>query len=179
MIPHLETERLVLREWRAADFDWVAALHADDEVMKFLGGTMERGDAWRALAATIGQWSLRGYGTWAVERKSDHKLVGRVGLIHPDGWPQVEVGWTLARPFWGQGYASEAAQAALNYAFLTLPVERMISCIDSENRASQSVAARIGETKGEKRTLRASGHDFEVDIWSISRDEWQRRLSKA
>jgi len=179
MIPRLETMRLVLREWRADDFDALAEFYADAEVAKFLGGVMERTDAWRALAVAIGHWSLRGYGTWAVERKSDRALVGRVGLIHPEGWPQVELGWTLGRPYWGQGYASEAAAAALDYAFLTQTVERMISCIDPDNTPSQAVAMRIGETRGERRTLRSAGKDFDVDIWAIERGEWQRRRGGA
>jgi len=179
MIPRLETARLTLREWRADDFDSLAQFYADAAVMKFLGGVMERTDAWRALAGAMGHWGMRGYGTWAVERKSDRALVGRVGLIHPEGWPAVEVGWTLGRPYWGQGYASEAAAAALDYAFLTQPVDRMISCIDPENTPSQAVAQRIGETKGERRTLRSAGKDFDVDIWSIARGEWQRRRSAA
>ncbi len=179
MIPRLETARLTLREWRAEDFETLAQFYADAEVMKFLGGVMERGDAWRSLAVSIGHWSLRGYGTWAAERKSDGALVGRVGLIHPEGWPAVEVGWTLGRPYWGHGYASEAAAAALDYAFLTQPVDRMISCIDPDNTPSQAVAERIGETKGERRTLRNAGRDFDVDIWGIARDEWQRRRAAA
>jgi RimJ/RimL family protein N-acetyltransferase len=179
MIPRLETPRLVLREWRAGDFDTLAEFYADPEVMKFLGGTMERNDAWRSLAGAIGHWSLRGYGTWAVERKSDGALVGRVGLINPEGWPGLELGWTLGRPYWGQGFASEAAAVALGYAFTTQPVERMISCIDPENEASQAVAERIGETKGERRMLRTGGKDFPVDIWSIARGEWQRRRHAA
>jgi RimJ/RimL family protein N-acetyltransferase len=179
MIPRLETERLVLRAWCAEDFDVLAEFYADHEVMTFLGGVMERSDAWRSLAGSIGHWFLRGYGTWAVERKSDRALVGRVGLIHPEGWPSLELGWTLGRPYWGKGYASEAAVAALDYAFLTQPVERMISCIDPENKASQAVAQRIGETRGERRTLRSAGKDFDVDIWSIARGEWQRRRAAA
>jgi len=179
MIPRLETARLTLREWRAEDFDALAQFYADAEVMKFLGGVMERSDAWRALAGAMGHWAMRGYGTWAVERKSDRALVGRVGLIHPEGWPAVEVGWTLGRPYWGLGYASEAAAASLDYAFLTQKVDRMISCIDPENTPSQAVAQRIGETKGERRTLRSAGKDFDVDIWSIARGEWQRRRSAA
>ncbi len=179
MIPCIETERLRLREWRPTDFDALASIYADAETMKFLGGVMERNDAWRALAGAMGHWGMRGYGTWAVERKADNALVGRVGLIHPDGWPGLEVGWTLGRPYWGRGYASEAAAASLNFAFLTQSVERMISCIDPENRPSQAVAERIGETKGERRTLRSAGRDFDVDIWSITRDEWQRRSAKA
>lgn len=179
MIPRLETQRLVLREWRADDLDTLAAFYSDEDVMKFLGGVMERNDVWRSLASGIGHWTLRGYGTWAVERKSDAALVGRVGLINPEGWPGLEVGWTLGKPYWGQGYASEAAEAALRYAFLTQPVERMISCIDPDNAASQAVAMRIGESKGEFRHLRISGKDHPVDIWSITRGEWQRRAASA
>jgi len=179
MIPRLETERLVLREWRGDDFDTLAQIYSDVEVMKFLGGTMERNDAWRALAGAIGHWALRGYGTWAVERKADSALVGRVGMINPEGWPGLEIGWTLGRPYWGQGYASEAAAAALRFAFLTQPVERMISCIDPDNRPSQAVAVRIGETKGERQSIRAGGKDYPVDIWSITRGEWQQRTAAA
>ena len=177
MIPRLRTERLILREWRAADFDTLADFYGDDETMRFLGGAMTRGDAWRALASTIGHWTMRGYGTWAVEREADGALMGRVGLIHPEGWPQVECGWTLGRAYWGQGYASEAAAAALRYAFMTQPVERMISLIDPDNIASQAVARRIGETRGERQMLHISGKDFSVDVWQITRGEWLQRIS--
>ena len=179
MIPRLETERLVLREWRAGDFDTLAVFYSDAEVMKFLGGVMERNDAWRSLAGSIGHWALRGYGTWAVERRSDGALVGRVGLINPEGWPGLELGWTLGRPYWGQGYASEAAAAGLRFAFLTQNVARMISCIDPDNKPSQAVAERIGETKGERTMLRSAGKEYPVDIWSITRGDWQRRQLRA
>jgi len=179
MIPRIETERLILRDWRAGDFDALAAFYSDAEVMKFLGGVMERNDAWRSLAGAIGHWHLRGYGTWAVERKSDGALVGRVGLLNPEGWPGLEVGWTLGKPYWGQGYASEAAAAARDYAFMTQPVTRVISCIDADNTPSQAVARRIGETRGEVALLRVAGKDLPVDIWSITRGEWLRRPSAA
>jgi RimJ/RimL family protein N-acetyltransferase len=176
MIPILETERLVLRGWKVEDFEPLAAFMADADVMKYLSGhPMSRGDAWRSLATTIGHWELRGYGLWAVERKSDSAMIGRIGLLNPEGWPALEVGWTLGKPYWGAGYATEAATAAMRYGFLTQKVERLISCIDPDNKASQAVAARLGETKGPKQQLTVNGETFTVDIWSISREEWEKR----
>jgi len=180
MIPRLETERLVLREFRAEDLDAFSAIVGDPDVMRYLSGSVQsRHEAWRNMAGGAGQWLLRGYGTWAVERKSDHAMMGRVGLVHPDGWPQVEVGWTLGKPYWGQGYATEAAQAALNYAFLTLPVEQMISLIDPDNKPSQAVATRLGETQGEKHQMTIAGKVFHFHIWGITREDWASRVKLA
>ena len=176
MIPRLETQRLILREFRAGDFEDYAAFLADPDVARYIApAPMTRDESWRSLAALIGHWHLRGYGRWAVEAKSDGAFMGMVGMINPEGWPGLEIGWTLGKAHWGKGYASEAAAAALRYAFLTQPVPRLISCIDPENVPSQAVAQRIGETRGERRALRVAGKDFPVDIWSITRDEWQRR----
>jgi RimJ/RimL family protein N-acetyltransferase len=176
MIPRLETERLILREYRSEDFEAFAAFMADPEVVRYLHGEpMPRADAWRMLAASIGHWALRGYGTWAVERKEDSAFIGRVGMINPEGWPGLEVGWTLGKPYWHQGYATEAAKASLRYAFATQPVTRIISCIDPDNKASQAVARRLGETKGEAHDLTIFGTSYKADIWSITRAEWQRQ----
>jgi RimJ/RimL family protein N-acetyltransferase len=146
---------------------------ADADVTRYLTGEpMARNDAWRSMAALIGHWTLRGYGRWAVERKSDHVLVGNVGLWNPEGWPALEVGWTLPKEFWGQGYASEAGRAAMNYGFLTQDVERLISVIDIGNAPSQKVAQRLGETRGERREMVINKKTFTVDIWSVSRQTW-------
>jgi RimJ/RimL family protein N-acetyltransferase len=176
MIPRLETERLILREYRPQDFEAFAAFMADPDVVRYLHGEpMARADAWRLLAAGIGHWTLRGYGTWAMERKSDGAFIGRVGLINPEGWPGLEVGWTLGKPYWRQGYATEAARASLRYAFLTQPVDRIISCIDAGNKPSQAVALKLGESKGPPQDIVIGGKTFTADIWSITRAQWQRQ----
>ena len=176
MIPQLRTERLVLRGFRQDDFEIYARSQADPEVVRYTSGTpVSRVDAWRSLAIMIGHWTLRGYGMWAVERRSDRAFLGRVGLWNPEGWPGLEVGWSLGKEYWGQGYATEAAHAAMGYAFLTQDIPLLISVIDVDNLASQHVAERLGETRGEQRVIEYQGKSFTTDVWSISREEWERR----
>ena len=178
MIPRLKTERLIMRGPGAQDFEAFAAMMAKPDVARYIApAPMSRADSWRALSSAIGHWHLRGYGGWTVERKSDGAFMGRVGMINPEGWPGLEIGWTLDQPFWGKGYATEAAAAAMRYAFLTQPVERLISNIDPKNAASQSVAKRLGETKGDRIALTIGGKDYPVDIWFITRQDWQKRTA--
>jgi RimJ/RimL family protein N-acetyltransferase len=141
----LETERLLLRQFRDDDLDALTAIGADLEVMEFLGPPMSRRDAWRAMAMVLGHWQLRGYGSWAVEERATGQLLGRIGLYNPEGWPGLEVGWTLARAAWGRGYATEGARASLDYALDTLGADHVISVIDPDNARSIAVAERLGE----------------------------------
>jgi RimJ/RimL family protein N-acetyltransferase len=152
----------------------------DPEVARYIApAPMTREESWRNMASSLGHWLLRGYGSWAVECKSDGAMIGRVGMINPQGWPGLEIGWTLGRPYWGQGFATEAAAATMRYAFLTQPAAKLISCIDPDNVASQAVARRLGESKGERTTLKLGAKDYPIDIWFITRDEWLRQTSAA
>lgn len=179
MIPTLQTERLILRGCKREDFEPYAQFMSDPDVRRYLGGSpIGRDEAWRNMAAIIGQWTLRGYGRWAVTRKSDGAFMGIAGLNYPEGWPGLEAAWTFGKEYWGRGYASEAGRASLDYAFLTQDVDRMISLIDPENIGSQRVAERVGETRGERRQMTFDGKTFTFDIWSITREEWQRRRAQ-
>ena len=169
MIPRLETPRLVMREWRDDDLDTHAAMSADPEVQRYLGGVLDRVQSWRSMAFHTGHWVLRGYGNWVVERKSDGVVIGRVGLWNPEGWFGIEVGSKLARHAWGQGYATEAATAAITWAFDQLDYDRLISVINPDNAASIRVAERLGMTKS---------HDADLDgqpvtIMTIDRATWR------
>jgi RimJ/RimL family protein N-acetyltransferase len=146
-IPILSTERLLLRPFRNADLEEYARIFSDPEVVRFLGDgkPLSRVDAWRQMAVILGHWELRGYGMWAVEEKQSGALIGRIGFWQPEGWPDFELGWTLGREWWGKGYATEGARAALSFAFEDLDREHVVSLIHPENRASIRVAERLGE----------------------------------
>jgi [ribosomal protein S5]-alanine N-acetyltransferase len=161
-VPVLETERLCLRLPAEADLEPLIAMLADPEVVEFLGGTpADREQSWRSLAAMIGHWVLRGYGLFSVEEKSTRQLVGRVGLLNPEGWPEPEVAWTIARPAWGKGYAGEAALAVLGWAAGPLRLPPPISLVDPANRRSARVAEKLGATVARRITF----HGSEVDVW--------------
>jgi RimJ/RimL family protein N-acetyltransferase len=163
----LETERLILRMFREADFEAHALICSEPEVMRFLGEgrPLDRFEAWRSMAMILGHWQLRGYGPWAVEERSSGKYIGRIGFFYPEGWPGFELGWVLGREYWGQGYASEGARRALDYAFAEMGRDHVISLIHPDNSPSIKVAERLGE-KIEGQT-ELFGH--QVLIYGISR----------
>ncbi len=145
-IPEVRTDRLTLRGLRDEDFDAYAAMLAHPDVARqlSLGQPVSREDAWRQMAAMVGHWVLRGYGHWAVVETASGAFLGRAGLWRPEGWPDVEVGWSLLPEHWGHGYATEAARASLRWARDELGREQVLSFIRPTNARSIAVVERLG-----------------------------------
>ncbi|MEO0518112.1 MAG: GNAT family N-acetyltransferase [Cyanobacteria bacterium P01_A01_bin.116] len=147
-IHELETTRLRLRQWIDADKVPFAQLNADVRVMEFFPNTLSklRSDA----VATQIQHAIaqNGWGFWAVDVKGKHPFIGMVGLNRPayelPFGPCVEVGWRLGYPYWGHGYATEAAKAAIAFGFETLNLEEIVSFTALVNVRSQAVMERLG-----------------------------------
>jgi RimJ/RimL family protein N-acetyltransferase len=158
MAPTLETPRLILRPWRDADIaDWTA-MGADEDVMEFFPSTYDR-----AKAESLATWMRErleadGYGWWAVEIKDGAPFAGVIALqdvpFEAHFTPALEVGWRLARPHWGHGYATEGARAALKFAFEDLDRDEVIAMTASINLRSERVMQRLGMT-------RDAGDDFD------------------
>lgn len=141
---NVETDRLLLRQWKESDFEAYAAYYADEEMARYVGGLHGRERAWRRLASLIGHWSLRGYGYWAVEEKSTGRFVGCAGLWLSDGWPELELGYWILRDMQGRGYATEAAVRSRDYAFDVVGAKSLVSYIHPENGPSKRVAEKAG-----------------------------------
>jgi RimJ/RimL family protein N-acetyltransferase len=146
----LQTPRLVLRQWREADLDPFAALNADPEVMRHFPAplTRQQSDALAERERTL--IVERGWGLWAVELVQGAAFIGFVGLAEPrfeaHFTPAVEVGWSLAREHWGNGYASEGARVAITFAFDDLGLDEIVSITTVGNDRSRSVMERLGMT---------------------------------
>jgi len=155
-IPQLETKRLRLRGFVAADIDAIASIYADPEVARFItmdGVPQSRLNTWKSMTNMMGHWALRGFGMWAVELKATQELIGFMGPHFPETWPGQEIGWAVARAHWGRGYATEGVRASLDYAFQTLRWPKVIHIINPANTRSIAVAEKIGSTKQDVWTM--------------------------
>ena len=171
----LETDRLLLRPPQAQDFEPWAAFIADEEAARHIGGVQPRPVAWRSFAAMIGVWHLQGFAFFSVIEKATGEWVGRLGPWNPEGWPGTEVGWSIARPHWGKGYAPEGATAATDWAFDQLGWSEVIHTIAEENVNSKAVAAKLGARLLRVDWLPAPHDQKPVEIWGQSREEWNAR----
>ena len=168
----LETERLLLRHQVIEDLDDLWALYCDPEITKYIpDAPRSREEAQEEL-----EWHMHGHpkhpelGLWATIHKETGKFIGRCGLLPwtIDDVNEVEVAYTIARNYWGQGLGSEAAQAILKYGFEKLHLSRMVCLIDPENKASQKVAEKMGMA-WEKTVNGYEGDNIPFWIYSINR----------
>ena len=173
--PIVETERLILRPWRSFDIAANTRMLSDPATARFITpdrkAVTEELTGWRNAAIISGHWALYGFGMFAVEEKSSGQYAGRVGPWFPPTWPGFEVGWGIAKELRGNGYAVEAARAAIDWVFSTFEIDHVIHCIHPENPASQAVARKLGaRIEGE---TQMSGDT--VDIWVTGRNAWFRQ----
>jgi len=144
----LRTERLVLRNWRDDDRDEWAAMNADPEVMRHFPSTMSREESDASLDRWMATIAGTGWGLWAVEVPGEAPFIGFIGLAVPrfeaHFTPAVEVGWRLARRYWGRGYAPEGGEEALRFGFEELGEEEIVSMTTMENGKSQRVMEKLG-----------------------------------
>jgi RimJ/RimL family protein N-acetyltransferase len=144
----LLTARLRLRQWRDADRAPYAALNADPEVMRYFPSTQDRAASDRSIDTWTAEIEQRGWSNWAVELVASGAFVGFIGLSVPRRalpfMPCVELGYRLARPYWGRGLASEGARAALEFGFTSVGLEEIVSFTALLNLPSQAVMRRVG-----------------------------------
>lgn len=149
LVPMLETTRLRLRGWELEDFEPLADFLADDDANRYRGGEVDRGGAWDLFEGFAGGWMLRGYGIFAVEDLETGDLVGWAGLWHPHNLDEPELCWSVFPQFAGQGFAPEAAGAALVWWTQMEGQAAPFSFMHPDNRASQRVAEKLGAQRGE------------------------------
>jgi RimJ/RimL family protein N-acetyltransferase len=148
-VVEINTDRLVLRDWRESDLAPWAAMNADPEVREYLGPLLTAEEAAASVRSFQDDLDHKGFGFWAVEVRDTGEFVGFAGLDTVDeGMPftGVEAGWRLARSVWGHGYATEAALAVLRYGFDTLRMAEILAITTRTNLRSQAVMRRIGMT---------------------------------
>ncbi|TBR10204.1 MAG: N-acetyltransferase [Lysobacter sp.] len=170
----LQTERLVLRPWRPEDFPRYAEMFAHPAT-SHIGGPLVLGDAWRRFLQMPGAWAMQGFAMFAVEEKRSGLFMGQAGPWQPAGWPGTEIGYALHPEAWGNGYATEACTAAMDWAFDVLGWAEVIHSIDPANTPSQNVAKRLGATNTGAGSFPAPLDTLHIDIWRQTSAQWRER----
>lgn len=145
LAPLIRTERLLLRPYRLEDFPHLLTFYETDRAA-FIGGKLSPRQVWDGFMNCIGQWSVLGFGGWAVEETASGALVGEVAVHRPVDYPETELGWLLFDGFESRGYAYESAFAARHWAFSELGLSSIVSYIDRDNARSIRLAERLGAT---------------------------------
>jgi RimJ/RimL family protein N-acetyltransferase len=180
----LETERLRLRQWIESDREPFARLNTDPQVMEFLPSILDRAASDAMIDRLQTKIIEKGWGFWAVESKQDQQFIGFVGLEIPKSnlpfSPCVEIGWRLAFEYWGKGYATEAAKAALKVGFNKLELSEIVSFTTIDNHRSSAVMERLGmnrESETFEHPSLPAGHRLrEHCLYRLSRERWQSNL---
>lgn len=186
-----KTERLLLRQWKHSDLAAFSKMSADPEVMKFFNKTLNRHESEEMAEKCQNLLAKNGWGIWAVELMEKNEFIGLVGLHRPKSQveaaikaqltksassPMVEILWRLARPYWGHGYATEAAKGCLKVGFNELELEEIVSFAALENVASQAVMKRISMTNSNETFLHPDLPDtspcHEHIIYRINKEKW-------
>jgi RimJ/RimL family protein N-acetyltransferase len=148
MTSEIETTRLLLRRPIEADVRDLMVIHEDRPVVEradLIASDHRITVAWRNVAMMLGHWTLRGFGQWVVVEKETNLSVGCVGLFSPKGWPGIELGWLIRHSHTGNGYATEAAAFALDWAWRNVGTEHIISLMTPDDLASIRIAEKLGE----------------------------------
>lgn len=143
----INTDRLVLRDWRESDLAPWTAMNADPEVREHLGPPLTAEQSAASMGGFHDDLNRNGFGFWAVQVRATGEFIGFTGLDPVDEampFTGVEAGWRLARSAWGHGYATEAARAALEYGFVTVGLPEILAITTKTNLRSQAVMRRIG-----------------------------------
>ena len=173
----IRTPRLLLRRWQDDDLVPLSEIHADPTVMRWIGDGASRSLEQTAedIEAWEEEWDDEGFGIFAVELLGSGELAGAVGLYVPDSPPEVEgqvaIAWRLARVFWGQGYASEAAHATLEFALQDRGIDRVVAACRTADTASANVLGKLGMHAEGAAEDPAYGHDLQ--LYGIDLTEFQ------
>lgn len=157
VIPVLETERLVLRGPEAQDYPDFKATFSSYR-SRFMGGPLNKYEAWMLYAAEIGHWQIRGFGMWMIHDKATDETYGMAGGWQPAGWPEREIAWIIWPDKVGHGYALEATDAARRYFYTQRGWDGAVSYIDPKNLDSIRLAERLGAKK-DKDAATIDGND--------------------
>ena len=149
----LQTQRLILRDWQQSDLESFARMNADTEVMKYFPVTLSRPESDALVERIKNHHQAYGFGLWVVEECSTGAFIGCIGLNVPTFQahftPTVEVGWRLAKTFWGKGYATEGARKVISYGFEVIGLIEIVSFTAQLNLRSIAVMKRLGMTHQE------------------------------
>lgn len=168
LLPDVETDRLWLRRWSAAQHSSALAdINSDPRVMRYLGGApLSAAESAEGAARYDAHWDEYGFGLWAAMEKSSGHVLGFIGLQHPQWNPEfsdeVEVGWRLRRSAWGRGLATEGGAAALRSGFEVLGLDEIIAIVDPQNGASLAVTLKLGMSPRESAVHPQTGIPIDV-----------------